>query len=96
MTVIPHITTTPFVELLGPNEVVLANSTHFTLTHTLDPVLAVDAGLYFCKAVLEIEGLDMPLESQSLIHPLTVKGNVILFTCMSHVLHNLFSLFMPS
>jgi hypothetical protein len=75
MTGVPHdhITTTSFLGLFGPKEVVLANSTNFTLTHTLDPVLAVDAGPYFCKAVLEIEGLDMPLESQSLIHPLTVK-----------------------
>ena len=75
-----HIITTSFLGLFGPKEVVLANSTNFTLTHTLDPVLAVDAGLYFCKAVLEIEGLDMPLESQSLIHLITVQGNDIIFT----------------
>jgi hypothetical protein len=72
VTVIPHITTTPFVELLGPREVnvVLANSTNFTLTHTLDPVLAVDAGPYFCKAVLEVNGDDVQLESP--IRPLRV------------------------
>ena len=76
MTNVSHNNATPFVELLGPKEVVLANSTNFNLTHTLDFVLAVDGGLYFCKAVLEIEGLDMPLESRSPIHPLNVFSNL--------------------
>ena len=72
VTGVPYITT---LQLFGP-EVVLVNSTNLTLTHTLDPVLAKDAGPYFCKAILEF-GLDMPLESQSVIHYLTVQGNNI-------------------
>ena len=75
MTNVSHTNTTPFVELLGPREVnvVLANSTNFTLTHTLDPVLAVDGGPYFCKAVLEVNGDDVQLESP--IRPLRVFSN---------------------
>jgi hypothetical protein len=82
VTNVSHTNTTPFVELLGPREVnvVLANSTNFTLNHTLDPVLAVDGGPYFCKAVLEIEGSNMSLEVKSGIHPLTVQGNDIIIT----------------
>ena len=88
ITGVPYITTTPFVQLFGP-EVVLVNSTDFSLTHTLDPVLAKDAGPYFCKAILEVQGLDLPLESQSIIQYLTVQGNNIklshikIYTCTS-------------
>ena len=72
-------TTTPFVQLFDPEEVTLVNSTNFTLTHTLDPVLTKDAGPYFCKAILEVEGLDMPLELESFKYNLYVQGNGIIF-----------------
>ena len=38
----------PYGGAVGPE---VANSTNFTLTHTLDCVLVVNAGLYFCKAL---------------------------------------------
>ena len=61
------------MELIGPGDTVLATTgTSVTLSHTLDPVLVSYAGLYFCKAVQEIEGLDEPLVSQSPNHTLTV------------------------
>ena len=74
ITGVPYNTTTPFVQLFGP-EAVLVNSTNFTLSHTLDTVLTKDAGPYFCKAILEVEGLDVPLESQSITQYLAVQGN---------------------
>ena len=76
-------TTTPFVQLFGPEEVALVNSTNFNLTHTLDPVLVRDAGPYFCKAILEVEGLDVPLNKSS-IHGLFVQGNTSTIIFVSH------------
>ena len=70
---------TPFVELLGPGGNALANSTSFTLTYTLDPVRALDAGQYTCSAVLEVEGMNMTLSS---IGSLTVEGNDIISCCV--------------
>ena len=61
---------TYFVELLGPMKEALANSNNFNLTYTLDPVRAVHAGRYTCRA--DIEGMDMALESTG---DLNVEGN---------------------
>ena len=72
VSVVPHFIT-PRVELSGPGEV-LANESSLSLTHTLDPVLASDAGLYVCRAVLEIEGWNVPLVSESSVHTLTVQS----------------------
>lgn len=75
VSVVPHLITTPRVELSGPGEVVLASDTGLSLTHTLDPVLASNAGQqYICKAVLEIESLGVPLMSQSTPYSLTVQS----------------------
>ena len=54
-------------------EEALANSTNFNLTYILDPVRAVRAGRYTCKAY--IEGMDKALESTG---DLTVEGNDII------------------
>ena len=77
VSVVPHLTTPPHVEMTGPGEVVLASGTGLSLTHTLDPVLASDAGQqYVCKTVLEIESLGVSLESQSAAYTLTVLSKL--------------------
>lgn len=61
------------VELIGPqNTVLAATNTVLNLSHTLYPVLASYAGIYFCKATVHVEGLNEPLMSQSNNHTLTV------------------------
>lgn len=72
VSVVPHFIT-PHVELSGPGEV-LANEKSLSLTHTLDPVLASHGGPYVCRAVLEIEGWDEPLVSESSVHTLTLQS----------------------
>ena len=68
---------TPFVQLLGPRDKALANSTSFTLTYTLNPVRTVDAGRYICSAVLEV-GMNMTQKLDSSIGYLKVEGNDII------------------
>ena len=78
VSVVPHFIT-PRVELYGPGEV-LAIESSLRLTHTLDPVLASDAGLYVCRTVLEVEGWNEPLVSESSVHTLTVQSKSQLHT----------------
>lgn len=73
MSAVPHLVTS-YVELSGPGMVVLANNTNISLTHTLDPVLSSNAGQYICRAVLEIEVLNVPLALQSSVHTLAVRS----------------------
>ena len=77
VTVVPHLTSTPRVELSGPGDVVLATGTNLTLTHTLDPVLVSSAGQqYVCKTELEIESLGVLQTSQS-TYTITVQSKSI-------------------
>ena len=77
VTVVPHLTSTPRVELSGPEDVVLATGTNLTLTHTLDPVLVSSAGQqYVCKTELEIESLGVLQSSQS-TYTITVQSKSI-------------------
>ena len=73
MSAVPHLITAPHAELLGPGGFVLASGTNLSLTHTLDPVRASNAGQYVCRAALDIESVDVSLSSQSAIHTLTVQ-----------------------
>lgn len=78
MSVVPHLIITPRVELSGPGEVVVASDNGLSLTHTLGPVLASNAGQqYVCKAVLEIESLGVHLMSQSTPYSLTVHSKSV-------------------
>ena len=78
VTTVPHLIVPPRVELVGPGDTVLAaTSTALNLSHTLDPVLASYAGhQYVCKAVLEIELLDISLQSQSNAYTLNVQSKI--------------------
>lgn len=78
VTVVPHLTATPRVELSGPGDIVLASGTNLTLTHTLDPVLVSSAGQqYVCKATLEIQSLGVLQMSQSTTYTITVQSESI-------------------
>lgn len=72
VSVVPHLITTPHVELFGPEQLLLASANTLSLTHTLDPVMAWNAGQYMCKAVLEIKSVNLYTKFQSAIHPLSV------------------------
>ena len=74
LSVVPHLIAAPHAELLGPGGFVLASGTNLSLTHTLDPVRASNAGQYVCRAALDIESVDVSLTSQSAIHTLTVQS----------------------
>ena len=79
MSVVPHLIIAPRVELSGPGEEVIASNTGLSLTHTLDFVLASDAGQqYVCNAVLEIESLGVRLMSQSAPYSLTVQSKYVI------------------
>ena len=82
VTTVPHLTTTPHVELIGPGGIVLASTdTSLNLSHILDRVLASHAGQqYVCMATLDIDELGLYLRSQSTTNALTVQSK-------SHILH---------
>ena len=63
----PHLDVTlTNVELIAPGDTLLeTTTTSLNLTHTVDPVLASNAGIYMCQAIVHIQGLDEPLISQS-------------------------------
>lgn len=73
VSVVPHLITTPHVELIGPGGFVLASSANLSLTHALDAVNTLNAGQYVCKAVLEIESVNVLYQTQSTIHPLSLQ-----------------------
>ena len=81
VTTVPHLIVPPHVELIGPEDTVLAaTSTSLDISHTLDPVLASYAGdQYVCQTALEIESLDIFLESQSNVYTVNVQSKIILF-----------------
>jgi hypothetical protein len=65
------LTTPPLLDLIRGAESFFTTS-GFNFSYTLDPVLASQAGTYYCRSVVEVEGLDEPLVSQSPDHILTV------------------------
>ena len=79
VTVVPHLIEQPHVELIGLGDTVLAASnTSLEISHTLDPVLTSYAGQDFvCKAVLDIQVVDIFFESQSNPLAFTVKSKYI-------------------
>lgn len=84
MTAVPHFIKLPHVELIGPGDIVLAaTSTNLNLTHTIDTVLASYAGQqYVCKTVLEIDSVDIHLQSFSDAYTINVQSKCLV---MSHV-----------
>lgn len=73
--VVSYLISQPHVELIGPEDVVLASgTTNGTLHYTLDPVKAWNTGRYMCKAVLEIEQASVLLPFQSTTLFLTVQS----------------------
>ena len=85
VSVVPHLVTTPHVELYGPGDVVLASDTTLSLNHTLDPVLVSNAGhQYVCEAVLVIESLGSSLTTQSTSYTLNVQSE-FKYSCYSNM-----------
>ena len=73
------------MELIGPGDTVLATTdTSVTLSHTLDPVLVSNSGQqYVCRAVLEIEAVDIFLSSDTSPYALTVQSEFSLIMMTS-------------
>ena len=55
VTDIPYLTVSPSVELIRPEDSVLATNMGLTVTHTLDPVMTSHAGQYTCKASVSVD-----------------------------------------
>ena len=72
VSVVPYLITSPHVELYGPDQRLLASgNTNSSLTHTLDPVKSLNAGVYECNGVLQIKFERMSniyFDFQSFIH----------------------------
>ena len=69
VSVVPHLIVSPHVELYGLEQLLLASGdTSSSLTHTLNPVKSLDAGLYVCKGVLQIRTVKVLFNFQNFIH----------------------------
>jgi hypothetical protein len=69
VSVVPHLITSPHVELYGPDQHLLASgNTNSSFTHTLDPVKSLNAGVYECNGVLQINSANIYFDFQSFIH----------------------------
>ena len=65
VTDIPYLAVSPIVQLIGPENSVLATDMSFTLTHALNPVKTSHAGQYTCRASLMIASVSVDVSSQS-------------------------------
>ena len=94
VSVVPHLITSPHVELYGPDKRLLASgNTNSSFTHTLDPVKSLNAGVYECNGVLQIKSANIYLDSQSFIH-LSVQRKLLTTKLLnSHVLSERVSLY---
>ena len=91
VSVVPYLITSPHVELYGPDKHLLASGdTNSSLTHTLDPVKSLSAGVYECNGVLQIKSAKVYYEFQSFIH-LSVQRKSELLN--SHVLSERVSIY---
>ena len=60
VSVVPHLAVSlhPLVELVGPTGVVLASGeTDSLLSYTMDPVMTWNAGLYYCRATIDLHSI---------------------------------------
>ena len=88
---VPHLVTPPRLELVGPNNTVLVNTTEYNISETLGPILVSQAGQqYFCRAVQEIESIGFSHTSLSTnTYTITVQGKSSLIHCPPHTPHSL-------
>ena len=64
VTYIPFLTVSPVVELIGPEDSVLATDMSYTVTHTLNPVMTSHAGQYTCRASVMIASVSVDVSGQ--------------------------------
>ena len=76
VTDIPYLAVSPTVELIGPENSVLATDMSFTLTHTLDPVMTSHAGQYICRASDMIASVSVNVSDQN-SSTLTVQSKLV-------------------
>jgi hypothetical protein len=78
------VTEPPELELIRGEDLILS-TTGYELTLELDPVLASQAGTYFCRSTVYVNGLIQPLVAESFTEVLTVLSklsNNIIFLCV--------------
>ena len=84
MSVVPHLITSPHLEIFGPDQLLLASGS--SLTHTLDPVKSLNAGLYVCNGVLQIRSANIYFDFQRFIHLSVERKSLTTELLNSHVL----------
>ena len=85
VTDIPYLVVLPTVELIGPEDSMIATAMNFTLTHTLDPVRTSHAGQYICSASIIIASVSVNVSSQ-IVTILTVQSksdykHLLMYVC---------------
>ena len=91
MSVVPHFITSPQLEIYGPDQLLLTSgNTSSSLTHTLDPVKSLSAGLYVCNGVLQIrserKSENIYFDFQRFIHLSVQRKSLTTELLNSHVL----------